>query len=148
VSSIYIWSENSSPKSKAKMVEIEEPLDVSSSPFLFFVCAVNTKPARSVCAEISYFDIDLKNNTHGFMNWWISDTLRFLYDFHRYWTSISAILASLLSQAPTCERAYSGYDIAVRLSVQQFDILNPVLFGYMQQISGCSNIYVSSEVGS
>jgi hypothetical protein len=36
-SSIKIWSENSSPKSEAKMAEIEELLDVSSSPFLLFL---------------------------------------------------------------------------------------------------------------
>jgi hypothetical protein len=44
LSSIYIWNENSSPKSEVKMAEIEELLDVS-----FVVCAVNMmKLARSV----------------------------------------------------------------------------------------------------
>jgi hypothetical protein len=36
MSSIYVWSENSSPKSEDKMAEIEELLNVSSSPFLLF----------------------------------------------------------------------------------------------------------------
>ena len=53
VSSIYIWSENSSSKSEAKMAEIEELLNIRrSSSFLLFL----------FCAEILYFDIDLKNN--------------------------------------------------------------------------------------
>jgi hypothetical protein len=43
------------------MAEIEELLDVSSSPFLLFLSARSTRSKE--CAEISYFDIDLKNNT-------------------------------------------------------------------------------------
>jgi hypothetical protein len=49
VSSIYIWSENSSPKSEAKMAEIEELIGRQfQSLSIVFVCAVNTKLARSV----------------------------------------------------------------------------------------------------
>ena len=63
MSSIYIWSENSSPKSEGNMVEIEELLDVSSSPFLLFLYAQLTRSWQE-CAEIWYFDIDLKNNNN------------------------------------------------------------------------------------
>ena len=60
------------------MAEIEDLLDVSSSPFLFILSArlarswqdVNLcssqwtgTQASKTCAKISYFDIDLKNNT-------------------------------------------------------------------------------------
>jgi hypothetical protein len=48
VTSIYIWSENSSPKSEAMTEEIEELLDVSSSPFLLLLSARLKKLARSV----------------------------------------------------------------------------------------------------
>jgi hypothetical protein len=34
---IYTWSKNLSSKSESKMAEIEELLDVSSSPFLLFL---------------------------------------------------------------------------------------------------------------
>ena len=44
------------------MAEIEEPLDVSSSPFLLSLSARLTRSQQGV-HEISYFDIDLKNNT-------------------------------------------------------------------------------------
>ena len=45
------------------MAEIEELLNVSSSPFLLFLFARLTRSWQLECAEISYFDIDLKNNT-------------------------------------------------------------------------------------
>jgi hypothetical protein len=49
VSSIYIWSVNSNPKSEVKMAEIGEVLDVSVPISIVFVCAVNMKlQARSV----------------------------------------------------------------------------------------------------
>jgi hypothetical protein len=47
------WSENSGPKSEASFVLTASSFNVRH---------------RKERAEISYFDIDLKNNT-GFMNW-------------------------------------------------------------------------------
>ena len=63
---------------KPKMAEIEDLLDVSSSPFLLILSARLARSwqdvslcssqwtgtqASKTCAEISYFDMDLKNNT-------------------------------------------------------------------------------------
>jgi hypothetical protein len=130
VSSIYNWSENSRvQKVKPRWRKLKSHWT-----------------SESGCAEISYFD------------------------FHSYSTSLSTILALLLSQAeplrilrtpsrtqrtpsrnarsqaPTCVWVCPlGISCCSAYSVQQFDVLNFVLFGYMQQISGCSNIYVSSE---
>ena len=50
---IYIWSENSSPKSEAKDGTIGRLFQSLSN---VFVCAVGKE-----CAIISYFDFDLKN---------------------------------------------------------------------------------------
>ena len=56
------WNDYQKSEAKPKMAEIEELLDVSSSPFLLF-CLHGQHEAGKECAEISYFDIDLKNNT-------------------------------------------------------------------------------------
>jgi hypothetical protein len=44
VSSIYVWSENSSPKRECKVAKIEERL-VSSSPFLLFWSCLLRRPS-------------------------------------------------------------------------------------------------------
>ena len=56
------------------------------------------------CAEISYFDIDLKNNTmvlwtdnFAGISW--ENGVKAVYNLQNYWTSMAAILASLFSQA-------------------------------------------------
>jgi hypothetical protein len=51
---VRIWSENSSPKSEAKDGAIGSQFQSLS---IVFVCAVCKE-----CAEISYFDLDIKNN--------------------------------------------------------------------------------------
>ena len=56
VSCMYIWSENSSSKSEAKDAWMQRCM--ASALSIVFVCAVFKE-----CTNISYFDIDLKNNT-------------------------------------------------------------------------------------
>ena len=51
-----------SPKSEAKMAEIEELLDVSSSLFLLLLSARLTRHWQRVSRNL-YFYIDLKNST-------------------------------------------------------------------------------------
>jgi hypothetical protein len=52
--SIYIWIENSSPKSEGKMAKIEELLEVCSSPFLLFLSARLTQNWQGVCRNIVF----------------------------------------------------------------------------------------------
>ena len=59
---IYIWSMNSNPKSEVKMAEIGEVLDVPVSFYCFCLRGYH-EAAGKECAKISYFDINLKNNT-------------------------------------------------------------------------------------
>jgi hypothetical protein len=54
---MYIWSENSSPKSEAMM----ELLEVSFGLFLLFLSQRLTRSCKEY-AEILYFDLDLNNN--------------------------------------------------------------------------------------
>ena len=76
VSSIYNWSENSRvQKVKPRWRKLKSHWTSGSVPFYCLSAPFNTKLAKSVCAEISYFD------------------------FHSYSTSLSTILALLLSQA-------------------------------------------------
>ena len=66
VSPIYIWSENSSTKSEASFVLTAQTknngkgleLTTFNSSSVFIIRHLGKE-----CAEISYFDIDLKNNT-------------------------------------------------------------------------------------
>ena len=62
VSSIYIWSENSRPKSETRLLRVNRAdknnrtgLDLSNSSFGF-------RHLGKECAKISYFDFDLKTN--------------------------------------------------------------------------------------
>jgi hypothetical protein len=50
------------PKSEAKDSGNEELVDVNPVPFYCFVCTVGHRAAMSMCAEILYFDFDLKIN--------------------------------------------------------------------------------------
>ena len=59
--SIHIWSENLSPKSEANMAEVEELLDVSSSPSLLFLFARSDTKLPGVC-RIFVFWLRLKTN--------------------------------------------------------------------------------------
>ena len=67
LSFIYIWSENLSPKSELRVNRAEKNnrkgLELTS------YSSFNFRHLGKECAEISYFDIDLKNNTMVFMNW-------------------------------------------------------------------------------
>jgi hypothetical protein len=51
---IYIWSGNSSPNSEGKMEEIEEILDVSSSPFLLFLSARLARSWQGECRNFVF----------------------------------------------------------------------------------------------
>ena len=61
LSSIYIWIENSSPKSEASFNRADRSnrngLELTSNS------SFNFRHLGKECAEISFFDIDLKNNT-------------------------------------------------------------------------------------
>jgi hypothetical protein len=63
VSSIYIWSENSSPKSEASFVLTAQTKTIERDWDWRPNSSFNFRHLGKECAEISYFYIDLKNNT-------------------------------------------------------------------------------------
>jgi hypothetical protein len=130
VSSIYIWSENSSPKSEASIVLTAQTRTINRD--------CNWRPiAPSIFAiliewaEISYFEFNLRSS---FMPLWtdnlISDAFRWeknkfsweigikaVYDLQSYWKSMPAILASLFSWAEWLKFLLSIYmELKLRLS--------------------------------
>jgi hypothetical protein len=64
MSSIYIWSKNSGPKSEAKIRVNRADENNRKGLEMTSLASFNFRHLVKTCAEISYFDIDLNDNTY------------------------------------------------------------------------------------